>query len=391
LLVDRSGMRVAMAGNVGPTMLGTLMDALDETDAAAVENAGPENAVSSHAQWPEVWVLELSSFQLDAVQGFEPDAAVVLNVTQDHLDWHRSMDAYVAAKARVFGQRAVMVINRDDPWVEKLVPEVPTAKGRAKPQAPQRQVIRFGLDAPRRAGDFGLLTEQGITWLVRAREQDEALKSRRKSANVEEEPEALSLQRLMPADALLVRGRHNAANALAALALASSIGCQLAPMLHALREYRGEPHRVALVAHILGVDVFDDSKGTNVGATVAALKGLGQEKAPGKLVVILGGDGKGQDFSPLRDPLVNHARAVATIGRDAEAIEAVLATTELTWTRHETLPAATAWCFEHAQVGDAVLLSPACASLDMFSNYAHRAEVFVQAVQERAAGSGVVI
>jgi UDP-N-acetylmuramoylalanine--D-glutamate ligase len=392
LLVDRSGMRAAMAGNVGPTMLGTLMDALDETDAAAIENAESENAASPlHASWPEVWVLELSSFQLDAVQGFEPDAAVVLNVTQDHLDWHRSMDAYVAAKARVFGKRAVMVINRDDPWVEKLAPEVPAAKGRAKPVAPLRQVIRFGLDAPRRAGDFGLLTEQGITWLVRAREPDETLKNRRKSASVEEEPDELSLQRLMPADALLVRGRHNAANALAALALASSIGCPLAPMLHALREYRGEPHRVALVAHIQGVDVFDDSKGTNVGATVAALKGLGPDKAPGKLIVILGGEGKGQDFTPLRDPLVNHARAVATLGRDAEAIEVVLATTDLPWKRHATLPAATAWCFEQAQAGDAVLLSPACASLDMFSNYAHRADVFVQAVHAHAAASGVML
>jgi UDP-N-acetylmuramoylalanine--D-glutamate ligase len=378
LLVDRSGMRVAMAGNVGPTMLGTLMDALDETDAAAVD----------HTRWPEVWVLELSSFQLDAVQGFEPDAAVVLNVTQDHLDWHRSMDAYVAAKARVFGAHAVMVINREDPWVEKLVPEVPVApKGRAKAVTPQRQVIRFGLDAPRRAGDFGLLTEQGITWLVRAREPDETLKSRGKSSPLEEAPEELSLQRLMPADALLVRGRHNAANALAALALASSVGCPLAPMLHALREYRGEPHRVALVAHIQGVDVFDDSKGTNVGATVAALKGLGPDKAPGKLIVILGGEGKGQDFTPLRDPLVNHARAVATLGRD----EAILITTDVTWKRHATLPAATAWCFEQAQAGDAVLLSPACASLDMFSNYAHRADVFVQAVHAHAAASGVML
>jgi UDP-N-acetylmuramoylalanine--D-glutamate ligase len=388
LLVDRSGMRAAMAGNVGPTMLGTLIDALDETN---VTNNDVEGTAPPHASWPEVWVLELSSFQLDAVQDFEPDAAVVLNVTQDHLDWHGSMEAYVAAKERVFGERAVMVINREDPWVEKLVPEAPAVKGRAKSVTPQRHVIRFGLDAPRRAGDFGLLTEQGMTWLVRAREQDETLKGRRQSASSAEEVEELSLQRLMPADALLVRGRHNAANALAALALASSIGCPLAPMLHALREYRGEPHRVALLGHIQGVDVFDDSKGTNVGATVAALKGLGPDKAPGKLVVILGGDGKGQDFTPLRDPLVNHARAVATLGRDAQAIEAVLITANLPWKRHETLPAATQWCFEQAQVGDAVLLSPACSSLDMFSNYAHRAEVFVQAVKEHAAASGVVL
>ena len=183
----------------------------------------------------------------------------------------------------------------------------------------------------------------------------------------------------MPADALRVRGRHNAANALAALALASAIGCPLAPMLHGLREYAGEPHRVQWVATVGEVEAYDDSKGTNVGATVAALDGLGADKAPAKLVVILGGDGKGQDFTPLAAPLRRHARAVATIGRDAAAIEAVV--DGVPCQRHDTLEAAVAWCFEQARPGDAVLLSPACASLDMFRNYGHRAEVFVQAVQ----------
>jgi len=192
----------------------------------------------------------------------------------------------------------------------------------------------------------------------------------------------------MPADALRVRGRHNAANALAALALATAVGCPIAPMLHGLREYTGEPHRVEFIASIDGVEAYDDSKGTNVGATVAALTGLGADKAPSRLVVILGGDGKGQDFTPLRDPVRHHARAVATIGRDAAAIEAALQGTDVTVQRHETLEAATRWAFDRAVEGDAVLLSPACASLDMFRNYAHRAEVFVTEVQAIAADRG---
>jgi UDP-N-acetylmuramoylalanine--D-glutamate ligase len=195
----------------------------------------------------------------------------------------------------------------------------------------------------------------------------------------------------MPADALRVRGRHNAANALAALALASAIGCPLAPLLHALRDYQGEPHRVQAVGQVGGITAYDDSKGTNVGATVAALTGLGADQAPGKLLVILGGDGKGQDFGPLAAPLRQFARTVATIGRDAAAIEAVVAEAGVPLQRHATLPAAVAWCFEQAQPGDAVLLSPACASLDMFRNYAHRAEVFVAAVQALAADRGEVL
>jgi UDP-N-acetylmuramoylalanine--D-glutamate ligase len=200
--------------------------------------------------------------------------------------------------------------------------------------------------------------------------------------------EELHIQRLMPADALRLRGRHNAANALAALALATAIGCPLGPMLHGLREYTGEPHRVEFVATVDGVDAFDDSKGTNVGATVAALDGLGADRAPAKLVVILGGDGKGQDFAPLRAPVSRHARAVATIGRDAERIEQALAGLDLPLQRHDTLEAAVKWCFERAHAGDAVLLSPACASLDMFRNYAHRAEVFVATVFGLAADRG---
>jgi UDP-N-acetylmuramoylalanine--D-glutamate ligase len=203
----------------------------------------PPGPVFEHL--PEVWVLELSSFQLDEVKGFEPDAATVLNITQDHLDWHGSMAAYAGAKARIFGpasgSRTVMVINRDDPATEQMVPAPIPVKGRgAKPIV--RRVVRFGLDAPQHPGDFGLVTENGMAWLVRAMEADETvLKRPRRGAAVEAED--LVIQRLMPADALRVRGRHNASNALAALALATSVGCPLAPMLHGLREYGGERHR----------------------------------------------------------------------------------------------------------------------------------------------------
>jgi len=190
----------------------------------------------------------------------------------------------------------------------------------------------------------------------------------------------------MPADALRIRGRHNALNALAALALARAIGCPLAPMLHALREYEGEPHRVSLVTRIGSVEYYDDSKGTNVGATVAALTGLGAEGK--RLLVILGGDGKGQDFSPLVAPLASHARAVALIGRDADAVAAALRDAPYPVERSDSLEDAVRALAQRALPGDAVLLSPACASLDMFRNYAHRAEVFVNAVHELAAQAG---
>jgi UDP-N-acetylmuramoylalanine--D-glutamate ligase len=376
LLVERCGRRVASAGNIGPTMLDTL--------AAALDAKGDEGQA---ATLPEVWVLELSSFQLDGVQGFEPSAATVLNLTQDHLDWHGTMDAYAGAKSRVFGTQGTLVLNRDDPLVASMAPSPPLAKGRTRAVA--RSVVRFGLDAPQRAGDFGLVVDNGMAWLVRAVADDEPGSSRRGAAA--RPPDELHLQRLMPAGALRIRGRHNAANALAALALASAIGCPLAPMLHGLREYRGEPHRVALVANVGGVEAFDDSKGTNVGATVAALQGLGADKAPGKLVVILGGDGKGQDFAPLAAPVAQHARAVALIGRDAPAIEAALAAGGVMLQRHPTLEAAVDWSFQVAREGDAVLLSPACASLDMFRNYAHRAEVFEAAVRALAQARGEVL
>ena len=426
LLVERAGKRVAIAGNIGPTLLDTLTDALArEPDPAPVETPGEVVAAESEdvpveeevaaeeaaevaaivpdedaplpidpppprgpvfETLPEVWVLELSSFQLEGVTGFEPTAGAILNLTQDHLDWHGDMAGYGRAKARIFGRESVIVANRDDAEVEGLVPQPVFVKGtRGKPgRTVSRRVVRFGLNPPRAPGDFGLTEEGGLAWLVRARELDPTIKRRKGD---EEEP--LVIQRLMPADALRVRGRHNAANALAALALATAAGCELAPMLHGLREYRGEPHRVEPVGAIDGVEFFDDSKGTNVGATVAAISGLGADRAPARLVLILGGDGKGQDFAPLADGVRRHARAVALIGRDAPQIEAALAGTGVPMQRHDTLEAATAWCLAQAQGGDSVLLSPACASLDMFRNYAHRAEVFVAQVQQLADDRGV--
>jgi UDP-N-acetylmuramoylalanine--D-glutamate ligase len=432
LLVARCGLRTVAAGNIGPTMLDTLADALDrepppqaEPDEAALDapaameaegvvlpvadapgNAEPLPVVAAEddaplqlappppaapvfAHLPEVWVLELSSFQLDGVRGFEPSAAAVLNVTQDHLDWHGTMDAYAAAKTRIFGELATMVINRDDLAVEAMLPApvlVKGGRGRAN-RLVARKLVRFGLDAPQRPGDFGLVVEGGMAWLVRAREVDEALKRRK------DEDDEIHLQRLMPADALRVRGRHNAANALAALALATAIGCPLNALLHGLREYHGEPHRVEFIGTVGGVEAFDDSKGTNVGATVAALEGLGADKAPARLVVILGGEGKGQDFGPLVAPALRHARAVALIGRDAGAIDALLAERAPGLPRQSfgSLEAAVAWCFAQAQPGDAVLLSPACASLDMFRHYAHRAQVFVDAVRSIASELGEVL
>ena len=389
LLVERAGRSVALAGNIGPTMLDTLSECLASAWPQGLASTSPQALASAWPQGlastlPEVWVLELSSFQLDGVQGFEPDAATVLNITQDHLDWHGGMAAYTAAKAHVFGENTVMVVNRDDPATLAMVPAPVQVKGGRgqRSKLVHRAVTQFGLDAPQRPGDFGWVVENGMAWLVRALPAQE-----RGDCDIH-------IQRLMPADALRVRGRHNAANALAALALATAIGCPLGPMLHALRDYHGEPHRVAFVANVGGVEAFDDSKGTNVGATVAALLGLGADKSPAKLVVILGGDGKGQDFSPLAEPVARFARAVALIGRDALAISQVLAPVcrdaGLALAQHASLADAVPWCFAQAKSGDAVLLSPACASLDQFRNYGHRAEVFVQAVQALAAEHGEV-
>jgi UDP-N-acetylmuramoylalanine--D-glutamate ligase len=358
-LVERAGKTVAVAGNIGPTLLDTLAAHIDTQTL------------------PEVWVLELSSFQLDDIEDFMPTMGTVLNLTQDHLDWHGSMQAYAATKARIFGAHSIsaspILLNRDDPAVMAMVPA--PIKGK-----PQRNYMTFGTDAPSRPSDWGLESANGMTWLVKAMEADETRRRRKDDA------EEVHIQRLMPADALRIRGTHNAANALAALALASAAGCALAPMLYGLREYRGEPHRVESVGIVQDVEYFDDSKGTNVGATVAALTGLGTDR---KLVVILGGQGKGQDFSPLAAPIARYTRAVVLIGEDAPAIAKALESSGVVCLNAADMHEAVVLAAARAHAGDAVLMSPACASFDMFKNYEHRAEVFRAAVASMADAAGM--
>ena len=365
-LAAAAGRNVAVAGNIGPSLLDTLAECLDAD------------------RLPEVWVVELSSFQLALTAAFEPTAAAVLNLTQDHLDWHGSMQEYVAAKARVLGKRALAVLNRDDPAVMALLLAAaePVKKGKAQTEA--RLHVTFGTDLPARAGDLGIEVVHGMSWLVRAASDPVgSSSSRRRGKPVADD---MLIQRLMPADALRIRGRHNALNALAALALATAAGCSLAPMLRRLQEYRGEPHRVERVGLVDGIEYFDDSKGTNVGATVAALQGLGVER---KLVAILGGDGKGQDFSPLVEPVARYVRSVILIGRDAALIRDRLASTNVPLFGADTMEAAVRLAANHAVAGDAVLMSPACASFDMYRNYEHRAEAFHAAVLELAHERGV--
>ena len=350
-LIARAKKTVAVAGNIGPTLLDSLAARLDS------------------GSLPEVWVIELSSFQLEGVQGFEPGAATVLNITQDHLDWHGSMPAYTAAKANVFGKQTKMLLNRNDPLVLAMLPAV-SQHGRVKDRV-IRDYETFGSDMPTRPGDFGLEEVGGMVWLVRALQADGTHRKRSEAA------EDLFVQRLLPMDALRIRGRHNAVNALAALSLASVAGCSLAPLLFGLREYKGEPHRVESVAIVNGIEFFDDSKGTNVGSTVAALTGLGADR---DVVVILGGDGKGQDFSPLVRAVSRYAKAVVLIGRDAELIRTALASSGIPMLDARTMHEAATLAYQNSNAGDAVLMSPACASFDMFDNYPHRAAVFREAV-----------
>ena len=363
-LLDRAGMRVAVAGNIGPTLLDTLTHAMQ----------------SDVDQWPQAWVLELSSFQLDGVDNFAPTAATVLNITQDHLDWHGTMEAYAEAKSRIFGPLGSMVLNREDARVMAMMP-APVAKTKNNKQVP-REIMCFSGDMPQQHGDWGLESVNGMTWLVRALDVDETRKSR---ASVDPE---IYIQRLLPVDALRIRGRHNALNAMAALALAMTTGAPLAAMLYALREYRGEPHRVASVAVLQNVEYIDDSKGTNVGATVAAIHSVGAER---RIVAILGGDGKGQDFSPLAAPVKKYVRSIVLIGQDADALRQALQSTGVEMHDAATLPEAVQCCQRLAHTGDAVLLSPACASLDMFTNYVQRGEVFAQAVQAMALEQGLAV
>lgn len=318
-----AGKVTAVAGNISPAALTALM---------ACQDLGKR---------PDVWVLELSSFQLETLETLYPEAATVLNVTDDHLDRHGDMEGYAAAKAEVFQGEGVQVLNRQDERVMAMA-------------LPGRQAVSFGLDAPTTAQDFGLAQRDGQTWLVRGEEG------------------------LLPLKQLPIAGLHNAANALAALALCAAIGLPLEPLIEALKKFKGLSHRVEWVAELNGVAFYDDSKGTNVGATVAAIEGLGRP-----LCLIAGGDGKGQDFTPLAAPLSRHGRHVALIGRDASLIEAALAG-QVALSRADDMEQAVRQAFAAAQPGDAVLLSPACASMDMYRNYAHRAEVFVAAVNKLA-------
>ncbi len=328
-MCQQAGVKTVVAGNIGLPVL----DAL-----SAIENG---------AAMPDVFVLELSSFQLETTASLNADAATVLNVTQDHLDRYRSMKDYAAAKARIFFGNGTQVLNREDAYSRAMA-------------CPGRKTATFGLDAPANDAEWGVAQTEGQEWLVRGQEK------------------------LLPAGDIPLAGRHNAANALAALALCSAIDLPLAPLLTALREFKGLPHRVEKVAEIGGVIFYDDSKGTNVGATVAALTGMREP-----VVLIAGGDGKGQDFSPLNTACAQHARAVVLIGRDAPQIASALDGCGVPLLHAHDMVEAVTLAFNAAYLGDAVLLSPACASFDMFRNYEHRAQVFIAAVQklkqERAA------
>jgi UDP-N-acetylmuramoylalanine--D-glutamate ligase len=324
-----AGSDCEVAGNIGPAVLDAFMRREDS------------------GNLPDLWVLELSSFQLETTASLAPDAATVLNISEDHLDRYREIEEYAAAKARIFAGGGLQVLNRDDPRSLAMA-------------LPGRGAITFGLDAPRRAEDWGLLERAGEPWL------------------------AQGTSALLAVREMKLAGLHNAANALAALALCRALSLPLAPLLQALREFKGLPHRVEPVHEAQGVRWYDDSKGTNVGSTVAALAGLARGAA--KVVLIAGGEGKGQDFTPLRAALARSARALVLIGRDAPLIEAAVAGAGVPVLHASSMDQAVALAAEAARRGDAVLLSPACASFDMFRDYKHRSEVFRLAV-ERSLGA----
>ena len=362
-LCERAGKKVAVAGNISPAALDKLMTCLDGAD--QIEDM------------PDIWVLELSSFQLVYTYSLNATAATVLNITQDHLDWHGDMSAYVEAKSKIFGSDTICILNRDDSAVMGLLTDE---------QKAEKAIITFGSNSPDEQGAFGIehdLRAGGIDWLVWA-EVDEDVepkpKRRRKSAVIEED-ELLRLKRLIPADALRIRGRHNALNALAALALARAANLPMNILLHGLRDYHGEPHRVQSIAIVNDVEYVDDSKGTNVGATVAALNGLGSNEAGKRIWLIAGGDGKGQNFSPLREPALRFVKGIFLIGKDAEKISEAIGS-DIYCVNSGNLSSAVQAAAERAVSGDLVLLSPACASLDQFRDYKERAQVFASEVEE---------
>jgi UDP-N-acetylmuramoylalanine--D-glutamate ligase len=316
-LLRAAGIECEIAGNIAPPALDALM-----------QRRLP----------PAAWVLELSSYQLETTWTLAPDAAAVLNLSEDHLDRYADMEDYTAAKARIFQGEGVQVLNRDDARSMSLA-------------LPGREQVSFGLGAPGAEGHWGV---------VDGEIHEGALP-------------------LLPLAELQIHGAHNAANALAACALARSLGASRDALAQGLRSFRGLPHRLQLVAERGGVAWYDDSKGTNVGATVAALQGLGRPA-----LLIAGGEGKGQDFAPLAPAVAAHARHVLLIGRDAPLIERSLAAggvpASIPVERCVTLEQAVARAAQLARAGDGVLLSPACASFDMFRDYRQRGEVFAAAV-----------
>ncbi len=317
-LLNGAGVPAVVCGNISPSALDALMDALDRE------------------RLPNVWVLELSSFQLETTHHLNANAATALNVSEDHLDrYDGSLATYAAAKSRIFQGKGAMILNRNDDWS--------MANGRCG-----RRMLTFGLDAASRAVDYGL--------------SGGALCKGSKP--------------LVAVEALKLPGLHNVANALAALALCDAVGVAPEGLVEPLKSFAGLPHRVETVAEIAGVRYVDDSKGTNVGATLAAVEGLGC-----KVAIVLGGDGKGQDFSPLLPALKKHGRAVALIGSAAEKIEGALSGCGLPLRRAGDMETAVRWLASEARSGDCVLLSPACSSLDMYGNYAERAAAFVAAVR----------
>ena len=318
-ICKRAGLNTVVAGNIGLAVLDTL-------DGKA----------------PDVYVLELSSFQLETTYSLKVDVATVLNISEDHMDRYPTIEAYAAAKARIYDNATLAVVNRDDPASLGLT---------------TTEAVSFGLNEAQNYSDFGLVEAANGTWLTSGK------------------------RKLMPATDLQIHGQHNVANALAAVALCSNIGVDKSAIIQGLRQFTGLPHRVEWVANINDIDFIDDSKGTNVGATCAAIKGMMKDGKPQKVVLLAGGDGKGQDFTPLLEAVQANARAVVLFGRDAPLIEAVLLASELPIYDAIDLKEAVAIGHKVASKGDAVLLSPACASFDMFKNYVHRAEVFIDAVK----------
>ena len=371
VIFSKTGKSVAVAGNISPSLLDKLTQCL-------VEN-----------QLPDIWVLELSSYQLFYSQNFNPDAATVLNITEDHLDWHGDLNHYSAAKKKIFGPTTIPILNRDDLKVMSMVNL--EARDRLR-------TISFGIDTPQEPDQFGIVGDMngGIDWLAWIMPDEEVGQRKRRRAKeiAHEYEQPLQIKRLMPIEALLIKGRHNATNTLAALGLGQAIDLSMASLLHGLRDYRGEPHRVQSIAVIEDVEYIDDSKGTNVGATLAALTGLGASFGEKKIILIAGGDGKGQNFAPLSDAIHRFVKHVYLLGKDAAQIEAVLNPNLVCITQVATIEEAVNQASTIGRTGDKVLLSPACASLDMFKDYVHRAEVFGSAVdnlsyQTHAIGEGL--